>query len=226
MNPTEMATAAWVDKIREENRSALPKAYHGSVHILLNVLLLAGALTAVGVALSSPRASDVPLVLGCLVVWSLIEYAAHRWVLHRHRRIHAALYREHSQQHHGYFTDEFMHTESHVDINRVLLRPWDVLLVEIAAAVLAGGVALVDVRLGLLFFATANLYCVAYEVLHGLYHCAWSENVPGLRAMTRHHRAHHDPTSMGRWNFAVVFPILDSIFGTSLPTTRPTEGDV
>jgi sterol desaturase/sphingolipid hydroxylase (fatty acid hydroxylase superfamily) len=36
-----------------------------------------------------------------------------------------------------------------------------------------------------------------------------------LRALRRHHRAHHHPSSMTHWNFNITFPICDALFGTA-----------
>ena len=49
------------------------------------------------------------------------------------------------------------------------------------------------------------------------------------RNLRRHHRAHHDPRMMTRYNFNIVFPFTDWIMGSLMPREQgvsyvPTTG--
>jgi sterol desaturase/sphingolipid hydroxylase (fatty acid hydroxylase superfamily) len=214
---TPSATDPKVDAIRTKNRAGLPAGYHGIAHLGLNAMVV---LTAIGFAIVKLDRFDwmkAVALVGFFAAWALVEYSFHRTVLHRFRPGTRRLYAEHSKQHHGYFTTQHMNIESHVDLNRVFLRPLDILLFEVIAGMLSGAVALaLHPMLGLLIFLSGNVYCLAYEVFHGLYHWPLAFQVPLIASRARHHRAHHDQELMARGNFALVFPVLDRWFGSSL----------
>jgi len=45
----------------------------------------------------------------------------------------------------------------------------------------------------------------------------WPMNTRLHRNLRRHHRAHHDPRMMTRYNFNIVFPFTDWIMGSLMP---------
>lgn len=83
---------------------------------------------------------------------------------------------------------------------------------------MAAAVALLIGRAaGLLFFAVALTYYLAYEVLHLLAHLPASNALtrsPLLHRLLRHHRLHHAPGVMNKGNYNIVFPFGDWLFGT------------
>jgi sterol desaturase/sphingolipid hydroxylase (fatty acid hydroxylase superfamily) len=158
------------------------------------------------------------LVLGVmLVAINLGEYAAHRWQLHV-RRFPRAVHHRHVVEHHCFFTAERMAVDTADDVRWVLFPPWalPLLVVSVLPFFLALGFAASAEAAWLLLLAVLAYYGV-YEVLHTLAHLPASHALAGLgpvQALTRHHRLHHDPALMRRWNFNFAVPIGDWLFGT------------
>ena len=78
----------------------------------------------------------------------------------------------------------------------------------------------------LLGLATAMAYFVSYEWLHLAYHLPSSSRVfrlPWLARLREHHRRHHDPRLMKRWNFNVTVPVFDLLHRTRWPRVRGVE---
>ena len=68
-----------------------------------------------------------------------------------------------------------------------------------------------------LFVLVVIAYYALYEVLHALAHLpadAPLARVRAVRALTHHHRVHHDPALMRSWNFNFAIPLFDVVFGT------------
>ena len=65
-----------------------------------------------------------------------------------------------------------------------------------------------------------TLYAASVETMHILFHCPGSwMRLPVMRSrgfqyLLEHHRAHHDPHLMTKWNFNIAFPLFDWAMGT------------
>ena len=186
-----------------------------------HVALVAG-FTAGGVWLASARLDGFGpgdgLVLGAmLIAINLGEYAAHRWQLHV-RRFPRALYHRHVVEHHRFFAAAAMAVDAADDVRWVLFPPWALPL--LVASILPFFLLLrltAPAELGWLLLLAVIGYYGVYEVLHTLAHLPASHALAGLRpvrALTRHHRIHHDPALMRRWNFNFALPLGDWLCGT------------
>jgi sterol desaturase/sphingolipid hydroxylase (fatty acid hydroxylase superfamily) len=68
-----------------------------------------------------------------------------------------------------------------------------------------------------LYLGMSTLYFFLYEVLHYISHLPkdhWVLKVPYFSLMWRHHVNHHNPKLMQQYNFNIVFPFFDYVFGT------------
>ncbi len=167
----------------------------------------------IGVMLiKTPAEHNIPVMTVFVFMWSLIEYFIHRYLLHGEIPSHQNA--EHSA-HHGYFTREFMKVEKGLDANSVLLIPIDLMSVVALNSFLSYGISIfTNENMALLFFLSGTLYVIAYEILHAVCHLPIETKSPLVKALVRHHKIHHDKIWMKRKNFAVVFPFMDSFFGT------------
>ncbi len=139
------------------------------------------------------------LVVG-VILWTLLEYAIHRFVFHR-RILGAHTAKEHLLHHAK--VDYF----AHWSIKVAIAIP--VLLVIMGLASMIVGVALgTSVPLGVL------LGYGYYEVLHRRIHVRAPRNAYG-RWARRHHLLHHFGKS--DMNHGVTTPIWDVAFGTHAP---------
>ncbi len=208
-----MSTAA-VQKIREANNRQLKAWYSWQLHVFANIFILLAAAVAIS-KLGPLSISDAAILVPAVVLWSVIEYAIHRFILHGRLFSRLRFHREHSVFHHGYFTDREMSLERPVDVNRILLFTIDLVTVILLDALISFSLSLViGQKNGLLFFVAGVIYIALYETVHALCHLEFSRGFKVLSPFIRHHEKHHDPKVMARSNFAIVFPFVDSLFLT------------
>jgi hypothetical protein len=161
-----------------------------------------------------------------LVAIVLGEWASHRWTMHV-PRFPRAVHHRHVLEHHAFFTDAHMAIDAWEDIRWVLFPPWALpLLVASILPYFAALYVLASPRLAWLLLLAVIGYYGVYEATHVLAHLPLGRGPGGrvIAAVTRHHRVHHDPQLMRRWNFNFVLPLGDWLFGTTWHGT-PGRGD-
>jgi hypothetical protein len=153
------------------------------------------------------------------LIANFVEWITHKNPMHHPMRPLAIMYEKHTLEHHRFYTQEAMETESPDDFDAVLFS-----LPSLAFFLLGMGLPiallffwLVSRNAGWIFAALAVDYYVLYEYCHLAYHMpekSWVGQLPGMARLRRHHTLHHDQELMARWNFNVTFPIFDRVFGT------------
>lgn len=160
---------------------------------------------------------DVGWIVFDLLFINLGEYLAHRWPLHR-PMFPRAVYDRHVREHHAFFTWEQMAVDAWAEIRWVLFPPWALPLLVVTIIPLAAGLGVLGgARSAWLFVMMVIAYYGLYEVLHALAHLpndAPLARARWVRAVTHHHRVHHDPRLMRHWNFNFAIPLFDRVFGT------------
>ncbi|MFM8411295.1 MAG: hypothetical protein ACKOCT_13575, partial [Alphaproteobacteria bacterium] len=212
------ATRAATEAARARFRATNPPGYRASRHVGL-----VAAFVAAGIVATLPRAwpfvaSDLAWLAGLLVLLVLGEYASHRWAMHVDVFPHAVHHR-HVVEHHGFFTYDDMAAADREDLRWVLFPPWALPLLVVTVAPTAALLAhFVAPRIAWLFLFEVVVYYGVYEVVHALAHLPanhpWAGR-PLVRRLTHHHRVHHEPALMDRWNFNFVVPLGDALFGTT-----------
>jgi len=150
---------------------------------------------------------------------NLVEYAGHRWVMHRRLPGLRLVFKRHAGQHHRFFTDRHMALEGWRDC-RVVLFPAVLMVFFFGAFAVPAGVLLTwlaSANVAWLFVATALGYYLNYESLHLAYHLPEDSAVlrlPLLKRLRRRHHRHHDPSLMAHRNFNITYPIGDWLFRT------------
>jgi hypothetical protein len=208
---------------REDYRvRQISRRYLGWGHFAFTSL---GSLAAVGFALS--RISGVlwwewATVPVFFLFANTVEYFGHKGPMHHPRAGLRLVYTRHTLIHHRFFTNDSMECESSRDFQVMLFPP--VLLIFFLGGIATpiGTVLFLTVsrNVGWLFVAVAVGYFLTYEWLHFCYHLRPDSFVGRLgvvRALRRHHAAHHDPAKMARYNFNITFPICDAVLGTTSP---------
>lgn len=201
--------------------------YSGELHLLFTLGVLLGA---IGWQLSRLRGLSVLELLvlpGTVLFGNWVEYMLHRYPLHNIYPGLWPVYEIHSLNHHRFYVYDSMSFESFRDFMMVLFPPWaPVLAVVFTASVGAYLVApMAGANAGHLFAAGGASCLLFYEVLHALAHCedeGWAGNLPLIQGIRRHHRLHHDPRLMSRYNFNITFPVFDWVFGTAIQS-RPAR---
>ena len=176
------------------------------------------------IALAATRAQNVRAVEWVTIPATFLfanfaEYLGHRGPMHHPRPGLALLFERHTRQHHRFYTHEAMRYESARDLKMVLFPPVMLLFFFCALATPVGVLLfyVASANVAWLFVATATSYFLSYEWLHTAYHLderSWVGRLPFMRALRRHHTAHHDQTLMAKHNFNITFPIADFVFGT------------
>ena len=179
---------------------------------------------AVGICLSrlrAPSALELATIPIAFAFANLVEWLAHKHLMHRRRRPFSVLFDRHTPEHHRVYHKGSMAMKSARELRLVLIPAMGVLgivLLAAPAAFLAGVVA--NENVGWLFLLTSALYVVAYELTHLCYHLP--ESTPlyrfsAVRFLREHHAEHHATGRMQHFNFNVTVPLFDLIFRTMAP---------
>jgi hypothetical protein len=168
--------------------------------------------------LAGPSLAELATVPCAFVFANLVEWCAHRYLMHERRFPLTVLYDRHTPEHHRVFRYENMAITVPRELKLVLIPAMGVLgMVLLAAPVALALGHLSSWNVGWLFLATAGVYVVGYELSHLAYHLpdrSFVYRVPFLRALREHHARHHVPRLMQRYNFNVTIPLGDLLFGT------------
>lgn len=208
------------DSYREQyRRENIGPRYSGRMHLAFVLTFSLG-----GIALCIWRLDSVQplewLTLPLAFLYAnLVEYAGHRWVMHRRVPGLGLIYQRHAGQHHRFFTDRHMALEGWGDC-KVVLFPAVLMVFFFGAFALPLGLLLAwltTANVALLFVLVALGYYLNYELLHLAYHLPENSRLarlPLLKSLRGLHHRHHDPKLMATRNFNITYPIGDWFFGT------------
>jgi len=207
-------------KFREAYTAAISPWYSGLVHI--GVMYAAG-IAGIGYCISQLEAArwEWLLVVPVLIAGNFLEWAMHRYVMHRRIDVFAlrAIYERHTRQHHQYFTDNdaTIHTTREF---RIVFFPWRVLMVLAVAGAIFGLLAakLVNPNAGYIVFIAMIGHYMVYETFHFCCHVpdnGFVRNMPFVNTIRRHHTAHHNMGIMMHVNMNLTFPVADWFLNTS-----------
>lgn len=149
---------------------------------------------------------------------NIIEWHAHKNLLHRRLYPFELIYRRHIE-HHSIYTNEDMAIRDRNEYRLVLLPLLGVLLIFVGLLILGGLLyAFSTVNLTCLYLMTTIGYVLSYEWLHLSYHLPPEHPISSIsliQPLKRHHQLHHDPSLMQRWNFNVTIPLWDLVRHTT-----------
>lgn len=154
-----------------------------------------------------------------LLAGNLVVFLLHRYPLHRRYKISPFPYDRHTVEHHRYYDYHNIILTGARDF-KVIFFPWFIILsfVVFVSPIFFGlGYFLMGPDLGWFLLSTTAGYFTLYEIVHLSCHLPldhWFLKLPGLKAMHEHHRLHHHPRLMAKYNFCIVYPLFDYIFGT------------
>jgi hypothetical protein len=154
------------------------------------------------------------LVLGNFFVW-----AVHRYPLHRRYKYWTFPYDTHTVVHHRYFTADSITYDDSKDLYAIFFP----ISAVAGFAFLAQPALYFSVRyffgsdLAFPLMASTSLYFLLYEFVHWASHLPTDHllmKIPWLRFMRTHHLVHHNPKLMMKYNFCIVYPLMDMLLGT------------
>jgi sterol desaturase/sphingolipid hydroxylase (fatty acid hydroxylase superfamily) len=224
-------THASREELRKDLLSRIPRWYspwlHFAIPAVSGIAIVAFALSRI----DDLRAWQLAFVPLFLLVGNVVEWHAHRGLLHRRTWPLEVLYVRHTPQHHAIYVSEDMFIREWRELKFVLLPGYGVVAIvavtsPITVALWAGG----QTNLAALWVASVVFYILTYEWLHLAYHMPADGAIGRLRVtqwLRRHHQRHHSPQLMQRWNFNVTVPLWDHVRGTVYhPPEHAPEGAV
>ncbi len=206
---------------RARLQASIPERYSPWLHLAATTGVGAVSL-AVGLAmLRAPRWQELLVVPLTFVLANLFEWRAHKDLLHRRRWFAKVLYDRHTPEHHVVFGYDDMAVRDWKELKLVLIPAFGVAGIVATMLPLALGLGLLfGANVGWLFLITTAVYVVGYELSHLAYHLPEQSFVGRLalvRVLREHHRRHHHPRLMQRWNFNVTIPLGDWVHRTIVP---------
>jgi hypothetical protein len=196
----------------------IPAWYSPWAHLAGTVGVGIATLFAAAPRLHDLTVYDFATIPVALVFSNLVEWFAHKHLMHHRRRPFTVLFDRHTPEHHRVYGYETMAIEDPRELRLVLIPAFGVLgivLLAAPAALVAG--LLFNANVGWLFLMTSAVYVVGYELSHLAYHLperSFVYRLPLLRALREHHARHHHPDLMQKSNFNVTIPLGDVLFGT------------
>jgi hypothetical protein len=203
-------------------RDHISRTYSGTIHLLLTVGASLVVVLYCLLQLKNVRTLEWLTIPATFLYANVTEYVAHRGPMHHRFGGLGIVFKDHTLQHHHYFTSDWMELEGMRDLKAILFPPVNLALfvggAGLSVAILLG--TLISANVGYLFFAVALGYYANYELFHLAYHMPGHSRVgrlPFMETLRLHHTRHHDLQLMSKFCFNITYPICDLIFGTMSP---------
>jgi sterol desaturase/sphingolipid hydroxylase (fatty acid hydroxylase superfamily) len=209
------------DRARLRALSGVPRYYNPYLHLAATTGVGIVTLVVSLLCLRHVRLIELLVIPATFLLSNGVEWRAHKGVLHRRVWPLGVLFDRHTPVHHKIYQYDSMAMRSNVEFREVLIPAAGVAAVVALSAPIAYAVArLLTPNCGWLALATSGVYVLAYELSHLSYHMP-EDSVVGrwglVRVLREHHRRHHHPALMQKWNFNVTIPIFDWLHGTVAP---------
>jgi hypothetical protein len=210
------------------------KYYHPYFHIGWNIGVLSFLMAGHALMITDWNLGILGVYAFCLLLGNFTVWALHRYPLHKRYKVSEYAYERHTVMHHRYFTQDHITYEEDMDFFAVFF-PMSVIL---GFALIVQPLFFFSVRyffgtnLAFAFASGTAMYFLLYEFVHWASHLKTShpliKYVPWLKAMRAHHLVHHNPKLMMKYNFCIVYPLMDYIMGTkykekTLPQDNPED---
>jgi len=213
---------------RARYRASIKPGYNAWLHG--GFVLLFGALC-IGFLLS--RVADpspwewltVPLAL---IFYNWGEYKIHKNLGHVKHGFSKLFYQRHTGDHHSFFAYGQMNYETPRDWRVIFFPAWLIAVYATINLTLFWVLSQWNSNVAALFCATLLLGYLAYETMHACEHLPEQHpllKMPGLRRMRRLHELHHARELMHNFNFNIVFPLWDWLYGTLYWEAEGAESD-
>ena len=205
---------------RETIRAERPASYRWWKHVALLASLSTATIVVCALNLHAVQRWEWVLFGGALLFANFGEYWLHRIPFHN-PVVPDFQYWEHTMIHHAFFSYERMSVDDLNDLRWVMFAPWVMPILLVAPLpIFALLYHFVSPNVAWLYLMAVIVYYSIYEVTHALAHMPQDSALGGswiVQRISHHHRVHHDPRLMRRYNFNFAIPLFDWIFGTKYP---------
>lgn len=213
------------DALRERWKARVPRWYSPFFHLTCNVIVVTAVVAFLlsEIAHHGVKPAAWLAIPATFLLANALEYALHRYPMHRRNPWLERMFRRHTLQHHRFFTHTSMAITSKRDLFFIMFPvQYGVISVLIASGVVLGVGAVTSPGAAALAGITLIVYFLCLDLFHLVFHLPlrWFRRVPVLkgkivRYLRWHHLVHHDPRLMNKWNFNITLPITDWILGTA-----------
>ena len=210
-----------VDRFRAKNRDNRVW-YSGSLHIFFNGTCLIGTIIYSLFQINDLKPIELLTIPVMLIAGNLAVYLIHRYPLHKkYPYIDKGSYGIHTLFHHRFYTNENFQVvkKEDIDTNSLFFPP--VVVILFCLLFIPGFYFILNLFLPInyvfLSLSMSSIYFILYETVHYTSHLPenhWIFRISHLRRMRQHHMDHHNPKLMNKYNFNIVFPLFDYVFGT------------
>lgn len=213
-------TQGKTEEFREYYRTkVIPSYYNGFGHVIFNAgLLLSSSIYSLYLIESLSFVWIVSLAFLMLIIGNLVVFLVHKYPLHKRLAFIPYAYKAHTIWHHAFFTHQKETFQNSRDLHVVFFPP-----VVVASFCLFLILPLhfilpqiMDPNKAYFIIFMTSLYFILYEIVHFASHLPeghWALKLPHFAKMRKHHLHHHNPALMSKYNFNIVFPLFDKIFG-------------
>ena len=228
VNHGEEPSAASVHERKRQAITALiPGWYNPWVHLAIPTAIGLAIVIGAATQIHALRLVELLAIPASLLLAFFFEWNAHKYVLHRRSPFVGIIYERHELQHHVIYTDQDMAMRSRREFWLILVPAYAICLIFVTASPLAFALyKLFSLNVALLFLATSMVFFVSYEWMHLSYHLPEESAIGRLKliaVLREHHRLHHDPRLMQKWNFNVTVPVFDWIYRTNWSLAREAQ---
>ena len=206
---------------KQEFRDSTPSWYRGEYHLGVILAITLGTIWFCVARIHEPSVWEWLMLVPVFFFGNWVEWAAHRYILHRPCPGFRSIYKRHCSMHHQFFIEADMTFSGQKEWRAVLFPPFasvGFILAAIPPALIIGW--LWSPNAAYLIIALMAGYYLMYEGLHTLSHVddakhPYLTRIPLVNTVRRMHREHHNLSKMQTTNFNLTFPISDALFGTS-----------
>lgn len=206
----------------------IPKYYSALVHVGFNFLLLAILVIGHFLLIEQWNWHVLGVFIFVIFLGNVVVFFVHKYPLHQRLKIWTFPYDSHTVEHHRYYTSD----------NITCIDSRDFYVIFFPMFVVAGFAILIQPfffylnslmigkDLAHAFAGATAGYFLIYEFFHWASHLPEKHFLmknPWIKYMREHHRIHHNPKLMNRFNFCIVYPFMDILMGTKYRGQLPVD---
>lgn len=220
-----LSTLEYRQWTKTQNR---PFLYHPISHLYGNLFMLIGTVAFHLYFVGSFSYWMIAIAAFVFLLGNIVVWTVHKYPLHHRIKYWSYPFDAHTVQHHRYFTYESITYDDREDYIAIFF-PTEVIagFTFIAQPVFFYGLSpFIGQDLAHVFGACTAGYFLLYELFHWASHKPADHFVMKIKwfdYMREHHRIHHNTRFMSRYNFCIVYPMMDIIMGTKFTGTLIKE---
>lgn len=222
----ELNTHHYREWYQKEKR---PKLYHPFLHLGFNFGVLLVLIMVHFSFVDNWNIYSFIALMGIFIFGNITVWFVHKFPLHHRLKFWSFPYEAHTVEHHRYFTADAITYDSYQDYVAIFFPSMVIASFALLAqpGIYFGARYFLGNDLAHILAGGAAGYFLLYEMFHWASHLSADHvlmNLGWIKYMREHHRIHHDTRLMNKYNFCIVYPMMDILMGTKYPTdTRATD---